>query len=108
MDYSGFYLSSYAHRDYGYAIVPMSIAIVPMYYIVFIIHRDAGKCRRLDVCCRQAQINIQRCFAAILSKKEHTLASELAGVLCIPLIEGKQAADGSPLSLDVCCRQIRR
>ena len=56
--------SNFAHRDYGYA-------IVPMYYIVFTIHRDTGKCRRLDVCCRQSQIDKQCCFAALSNKKSH-------------------------------------
>ena len=46
--------SQYAHRDYGKAHRDYGFAIVPMYYIVFIIHRDAGKCRRLDVWCRQS------------------------------------------------------
>ena len=76
MDYSGFYLSSYAHRDYG-------IGIVPMYYIVFTIHRDTGKCRRPDVCCRQAQIYKQCCFATLTNNKSHALASELAGMAFI-------------------------
>ena len=51
---------SYAHRDYGRA------------------HRDTGKCRRLDVCCRQSQLDKQRCFAALSNKKSHALASKLA------------------------------
>ena len=63
--------SNFAHRDYGYA-------IVPMYYIVFTIHRDTGKCRRLDVCCRQSQIDKLCCFAALSNKKSHALASKLA------------------------------
>jgi hypothetical protein len=66
----------YAHRDYG-------IGIVPMYYIVFTIHRDTGKCRRLDVCCRQAQIYKQCCFATLTNNKSHALASELAGMAFI-------------------------
>jgi hypothetical protein len=68
--------SNFAHRDYGYA-------IVPMYYIVFTIHRDTGKCRRLDVCCRQAQIYKQCCFATLTNNKSHALASKLAGMAFI-------------------------
>ena len=54
-----------------------------MYYIVFTIHRDTGKCRRLDVCCRQAQIYKQCCFATLTNNKSHALASELAGMAFI-------------------------
>ena len=53
------------------------------FFIVFTIHRDTGKCRRLDVCCRQAQIYKQCCFATLTNNKNHALASELAGMAFI-------------------------
>ena len=67
----------YIHSDYASLRAHMLIGTMAS------AHRDYGTSHSPDVCCRQAQIYKQCCFATLTNNKSHALASELAGMAFI-------------------------